>query len=371
MVISDRRRIGTVINDENNVRFVEAPDLLWGRLRSGWDPWNLLNRIVYLSRDKSQYDLVHCFETRPTTIYPALFYLKRHKIPLVTDWNDWWGRGGIIDELRPRWYRPLFGRVETYYEEAYRTRGAGLTVISTALVKRAEDLGMSPERICHIPGGMHPDFFQYRPKEQCRKRVGLALSDPILGFSSFDGHWDLDIVMKALSRVAIRYPKVKLMITGDAGTPVRNLAKKHGVENNVLLTGYLPLADLPWWLGCCDLFVLPFPKKPYNVGRWPNKIGDYACLGRPTVSNPVGDIKTLFERHDIGVLTECNSDGFTEKIIHLLENPHETRRLGENARQLAQSEYAWRNLIGRLEDFYHKVLDLETQSPRCPARSIA
>src|SRR3990172_1332446 len=139
IVTADRRRARVIGSEWDGVRVIETPDLLWVRLRSGWDPWSLLNRAVFLRRDEWVYDIAHCFETRPATIYPALVYSSANNLPIVTDWNDWWGRGGIIDELRPKWYRFLFGGVETYYEEAFRTRGAGLTVISTALVQRAVD----------------------------------------------------------------------------------------------------------------------------------------------------------------------------------------------------------------------------------------
>ena len=153
----------------------------------------------FLSRDQETYDLVHCFETRPSTIYPALYYTRRHKRPLVTDWNDWWGRKGLIEVNRPRWYRILFGWMETYYEEAFRSHAAGLTVISTGLIQRAIKLGVRPELICHITGGSLPDLFQAHTIEECRKRVGFPLSEPILGFSSINSHLDMEIVFDSLS----------------------------------------------------------------------------------------------------------------------------------------------------------------------------
>ena len=38
-------------------------------------------------------------------------------------------------------------------------------------------------------------------------------------------------------------------------------------------------------------------------------------LGRPTVSNPVGDIKALFEKYDIGCLTMWEPADLAENII--------------------------------------------------------
>jgi glycosyltransferase involved in cell wall biosynthesis len=356
MVIADHRKVGIVESEWDGVDIIETPDLLWGQLRSGWDMWNLINRMIFLSQIKSPYDLVHCFETRPSTIYPALFYCRKHKVPLVTDWNDWWGRGGLIDEVRPRWYRFLFGGIETYYEEAFRKQGVGVTVISSALAKRAENLGVPVEHICHLPGGTFPRLFPRREKLDCRKHVGLPLSIPILGFSSLDSHLDLDVVLQALAIVAKRYPETKLVITGKPSKSVIKLAEAYGVESNIQMTGFLQQDELPWHLGCADLFVLPFADKVYNVGRWPNKICDYMSLGRPTISNPVGDIKTLFESHEIGLLSRWDPVDFSEKIIYLIEHPNVADKLGDNARNIAVTLYDWKLLIRKLEDFYCMLL---------------
>lgn len=359
IVVAEKRRFGIVESEWDGMRIIETPDLLWGRLRSGWDIWNLINRVLFLVKDRNAYDLIHCFETRPATIYPALTYQKRHKLPLLTDWNDWWGHGGLIETNRPRWYRFLFERIETYYEEAFRTSGSGLTVISTALARRAIKIGVPKEKICHLPGGVSTEFGEVGSKIECRKRVGLSLTEPILGYCGADQYLDIDIVMESLAIIARKYPTVKLIITGNAGRSVRELAHSYGVTNNIFLTGFLPAEQLPWYLGCSDVFVLPLADKIYNIGRWPNKIGLYMCLGRPTVTNPVGDIQSLLEQNDIGLLAKWDPCDFANKISCLLESPDLVDRLGENARRVAVTEYDWKVLIEKLESFYYQTVGTE------------
>jgi glycosyltransferase involved in cell wall biosynthesis len=356
LVIDETRRFGISTSMWDGVQLVETPDLLWGRLRSGWDPWDTLNRLNYLSKDKTKYDLVHAFETRPATIYPALYIANKHKIPLVTDWNDWFGRGGIIALNRPKWYRFIFGGVETYFEENFRAGARGLTVISTGLKERAIDLGISPERILQLPNGTFPDLFVPRPVAECRQHVGLPLNIPILGFSSADSHFDLEVIMDALVLVARQFPDVRLLITGNASHTVMDLANARGVGERLIMTGLLPFEELPWYLGCADLFLLPLPNTTYNCGRWPNKMNDYLSLGRPTISNPTGDIKTLFEHETVGLLAQESAEDFAIKITSLLENKTTATQLGSNARRVAVEQFDWRVLIPRLEDFYLKVL---------------
>lgn len=356
IAISDQSRWGIKDTDWDGVRVVETPDLLWGKLRSGWDVWNLLSRLYFLNRERTSYDLIHCFETRPATIYPALYFSRKCNIPWLIDWIDWYGHGGLIDINRPFWYRWLFGWLETYYEEAFLTQAAGLSVISTPLKERALSLGVQSESILHLPSGTHPDRFPARPIELCRIELGLPPLEPIIGFSSADSHLDLDIVMQALSIVARKYSTVKLMITGRTDHHVLKLANAYAVADRLILTGYLPVEMLPVYLGCCNLFVLPYPETNYNLGRWPNKVGDYMCLARPIVSNPVGDIKTLFENHHIGLLAKWDHKDFAQQIISLLDQPALANEMGQRGLQTAREKYDWKIIITQLEDFYSKTL---------------
>lgn len=358
IVTAVHRRLGVVETDCDGVRIVETPDLLWGRLRSGWDPWDTLMRVAYLRADKRRYDLIHCIETRPVTIYPVLLYRRRHQLPMITDWHDWWGRGGLIDELRPGWYRVLFGRIETYYEEAFRARADGVTVISTPLARRAMGLGVEPARICHLPNGAWPEVFGVPGSAECRRRVGLDVTGPIIGYASLDTHFDLAPIIEVLARVVRRFPSARLLVTGNPPREILRLAQASGVARSLILTGFLPYEEFPWYLGCADLFVMPFPERIYNIGRWPSKIGDYMSVGRPTVSNPTGDIKDLFEKHNIGRLAKWEPEDFAQQIIFLLEHPDIAEELGENARRVAVAEYDWKVLVEKLESFYYKILQM-------------
>ena len=92
MVTSSTQRVGIKVSEFEGMRLVETPDLFRGPLRSGWDPWNTINRIRWLKNER--FDLVHAFESRPVVIYPALFAC-RQGASFFMDWADWFGNGGI------------------------------------------------------------------------------------------------------------------------------------------------------------------------------------------------------------------------------------------------------------------------------------
>jgi len=236
-----------------------------------------------------------------------------------------------------------------------------LTVISTALRDRAIKLGVPAEKIRMITGGAPLDEFQDHTIVESREHVGLQGDDLIIGYSSKDGHYEIEMMIRALAEVVKKYPKAKLLLTGTTGDLATKLSTKYGVTENLILTGVLPYKELPWYLGCANVFILPFPDKIFNRGRWPNKIGDYFSLARPLVSNPCGDVKRILEENEVGLLADWDPIDFARKIIFLFENKDISLRMGKNGRQYAERYLDWNFLTEKLEEFYYLLLEEKKQ----------
>ena len=116
------------------------------------------------------------------------------------------------------------------------------------------------------------------------------------------------------------------------------------------------LKQLPEVLPAADIFLLPYPNKIVNVGRWPNKIGDYMAVGRPTVANPVGELIDLFAKYQIGRLADETPEAMAEAALALLANPQEAERIGLQARRIAETDLNWTSQIARLEAWYRDII---------------
>jgi hypothetical protein len=135
MSTSPDRRGRMRVRPLEGMTHVETPDLFNGPLRSGWDPWNTLRRMLWLRN--RPFDLIYAFEARPTVIYPALLLRRTRKIPLVLGWSDWFGRGGSVEERPNPIVRGLLRGIETFHEEHFRTRADGTTAICSTLRDKA------------------------------------------------------------------------------------------------------------------------------------------------------------------------------------------------------------------------------------------
>src|SRR5262245_62703985 len=81
MCHADHERWRTAYEESDGVRIVQNPDLLVGALRQGWDPVCAIRRAGLLFRENRPYDIIHCLDTRPAVVLPALAYARFKRIP--------------------------------------------------------------------------------------------------------------------------------------------------------------------------------------------------------------------------------------------------------------------------------------------------
>jgi len=357
MSISRRRRFTFETEEHQGVSIVESPDLLSGAARSGWDPWDALRRWQFARRQT--WDLVHAFDSRPAVVLPALA-LARRGVPLVMDWADWWGRGGTIDErLEGRCLRGVIRPVETFFEEHFRTRADGTTVISAALGGRAAVLGVPPETILTLPGGSDIEAIQPRPRHEGRATTGVDSSIRLVGYLGTLLRGDADLMFETFTRIHAARPAARLVLIG---------AHKATVPPHpaIIETGFVRFERMLDWLASCDLLLLPLRDTIANRGRWPSKVNDYLAAGRPIVTTAVGDVARLFADWQIGEAVHDDAGALAEAAIRLLDDEGRREEHGRNARAVAQGDLAWSALAARVDDFYARVLSGRTNGMRRP-----
>lgn len=343
------------------VRILESPDCLWGPLRSGWDPWNVLSRIRWIRRQS--FDLVHAFESRPTTIYPAL-YAQRRGSRLVMDWCDWFGKGGSVEE-RPRpWLRFFLRPVETHFEEHFRGRAHGTTVINRFLQRKAVTLGVTEDETLLLPNGCDARI-PVRGKAEVRRILGLPPDRTYIGMIGGLYASDARLMWETFSRLHEADPSCSLLLIGDFHHPIdRGLT--HPMASSVRFTGRIPYEEIFVWSAACDLFWCPLTDSGTNHGRFPLKLNDYLLSARPIVATEIGEIGMWIREHEVGVTSQAHADGMAHATLALLRTREKMEQMGIRARQTAETCLEWSEIGRQLESFYLRIL-----SPDCTVSQAA
>jgi glycosyltransferase involved in cell wall biosynthesis len=334
----------------SGVTLVETPDWQRGSLRSGWDPYNTLARVRW--ERQQHFDLVHAFEARPTVIYPALAW-QRRGAKLVMDWCDWFGKGGSVEERPNPLVRAVLRPVETYFEDHFRTRATGTTVINTVLRERALQLGVPASTIFFLPDGSDVTALHPINQTTARQALGWPLEVPVIGYIGAIFQRDAILMAQAFDRIRRQEPRARLLLAGYCNIEIEQLVAD---PSAVIRTGHIGYDQISTYLSACDVCWLPLRNSGANRGRHPLKINDYMAVGKAVVATAVGDLVDLIERGEFGVVARDEPDDLAAQVIDLLHDPDRCAALGRNGRAFAEREFQWDQIADRLDEFYQHVV---------------
>jgi len=351
LAMSQRQRLRTESFLDNGVLVVASPDLLWGALRSGWDPWDTANRIHWL-RNRT-FDIVHAFESRPVVIWPALYAQRFCDAKLVMDWSDWFGRGGSVEERTSPVVRTLLRPVETFFEEHFRCRADGTTVINTVLRDKALKLGVAAETLLLLRNGSDVDDLQSLSVSLARESLDLPLDVDLVGYVGAVFPRDAELMARAFDLIQATRPSARLLLVGYCNVPIEEYVSN---PQEVYRTGWVPYADIGTYLSACDVCWLPLRNSGGNRGRWPLKLNDYLAVGRPIVATNVGDLTAFFSDHPVGLVVPDEPETLAEGVLTLLDSPQMAQTMGDLGRRLAETDFSWDALARELAVFYRQVL---------------
>jgi len=345
MTVSREHRWRVTRSNVNGVHLVETPN--WGQDNSG-EGYGPPDNLYRLSHALSQrYDIIHMFDHKPNATFAGLAGRLRGA-RLIADWADWWGGPGGINDV-PRRRVPAVGAFEQWWEEQSKRWADGVVTISTVLQQRAITLGIPSARVLYLPTGAPIERIRPIDRATARLELGIPIEQQIVGFIGM-GQGDLEIVMNAIRPL----PDVRLMVIGAKNPAVLAQAQTVGVADRLWQTGFVPNEQVALYLACADVMCLPMSDRAANRGRLPNKLLDYLAAGRPTVANPIGDIKTILEQHPVGLL--AHEHEFSAAIARLFSERSLADALGSHARYVAEEVFSWRRLMPQLLDFYQQIL---------------
>ena len=258
-------------------------------------------------------------------------------------------------EERPNFLiRTLLRPVETYYENRFRTRADGTTVINSVLRDRACRLGVPVSRIFDLPNGSDVDVLQPQSQIEARRQLGWEADALIVGYIGAIFRRDALLLAQAFDRVRQREPRARLLVAGYCNIAIEELVS---VPEAVIRTGPLSYEQISTCLAACDVCWLPLCDSGANHGRFPMKLSDYMAVGKPVVATTVGDAAKLVERGRFGVLCQDTPDDLAEKTLMLWGDSQRLADMGQRGRDLAEREFRWEQIADRLEQFYQMVLD--------------
>ena len=85
------------------------------------------------------------------------------------------------------------------------------------------------------------------------------------------------------------------------------------------------------------------------------KILDYMSIGLPIVTTKKGIEGLNVKNDEHAIIVNDVNDVFIDAIKYLIDNGEERKRIGANARRLAEEEYDWDQIGKKMDDLYKRI----------------
>jgi len=286
------------------------------------NPFSFIKLFIYIKREKI--DILQSFLFVANII--GRIYGKLIKIKLIISSQR------STDEWR-KWYHWFIERitknlVDIYISNSYTAKDV--------LIKKAK---IPRKKIKVIYNGI-----EIPEKIEKLKKDYIAIGT-IGNLRKAKGHFNL---IKAAKIVVEKYKNVKFYIIGEGELKeeILKMIKEEKLENFFILTGYVE--DVYSYLKIFDVFVLP--------SLWegcPVSLLESMGYGIASITTDVGDVPYIIENGKDGFIVEKNDYlKLSEKIIYLIENEEERKKIGEKAREKIKNYFSYEEMIKKYSSIY-------------------
>lgn len=214
-------------------------------------------------------------------------------------------------------------------------------------------LGLDPERLGLLVGGVDPDRFRPDPSrrpEAARPILGTAgRLKPIKGF---------DVALQAAARLCASGLTPRLIVAGsgpEAGR-LRDRGAALGLGNAVEFIGDVPARDMPAFYRGLDLYLQPSVPVRHEATDMPQEesmgraILEAQASGVPVVGSRTGGIPDVVEDDRTGVLVPPgDAAALADAIAALARDPERRQRLTAAARRAVEERFSWDAVVRATE----------------------
>ncbi len=199
-------------------------------------------------------------------------------------------------------------------------RGAeGVVAVSQDLARGVVRMGVDPQRVRVIYGGVDAEHFHPSCQQQARARLGLDPDEPIVLFiGNLVPVKGLEVLVEACAQLAADRVSFACYIIGRGPlqSQVERRVQRRRLEGQIHLFGPQPHSALPDWYRAANVLVLP----SYSEGV-PNVLLEAAACGTPFVASEVGGIPEIAHLGVSQLVAPGDIDGFAQAMAVYLASP--------------------------------------------------
>ncbi len=161
---------------------------------------------------------------------------------------------------------------------------------------RLKRVRKDPSKVHYSPYAYHPGVIRFDPEGTAKVLARFPGKKIILYLGSFwpnYGFWDMIHAFERLFEMRDDFVAV-LAGRGPERERGMNWIKENGMEEKIVLEGYVPEEKISAYFGATHAFLSPLRNTVQDWARCPSKLYMYLPFDRPVVTCAIGEAKELF-----------------------------------------------------------------------------
>jgi glycosyltransferase involved in cell wall biosynthesis len=210
-------------------------------------------------------------------------------------------------------------------------------------------------KIFLIPYGV--DIEKYNPTidgSNLKRKLGIGGKKVVFALRHHEPKYGLEYLIRAIPLVLRRCENVVFIIGGDGSLRRfhEGLASELGVGGNVIFTGRIPRNEVPFYYAICDMVVVPSLQEAFGL-----VVSEAMASGKPVIGTSVGGIPDqIIDGYNGFLVQPKDPKAIAERIVYLVENPEEAKRMGLNGRKIVKEKFDINRKIDRIISLYNNIL---------------
>ena len=308
-------------------------------------------------------DVLYASKPLLTSFGTALIIQKQKKLPLILDIDDW--ELGLVKEYSkinpvlyafPHRFNGYQSLPDCTFLEKIIPLAAGenikVTVSNSFLQKK-----FGGTIIWHTR-----DETVFNPRRydvlEAKREFGIPEDKiALMFFGTPRPHKGVEELIRSIhaTKELKNNPEVLLVIGGVGknrySLEIIRLGKKL-LNDKILFIRYIPFQDIPKAVVSSDIYIIPQKKTHASLGQLPAKLFDAMAMARPIISTDISDIPKILDKAGIVIPSDAQTleKNLSEKILYLIDNLSESRKLGRRARKRFVRQYGFKPMRRKLKE---------------------
>lgn len=139
---------------------------------------------------------------------------------------------------------------------------------------------------------------------------------------------------------------------------IEEAIQRSGMQNNVLLTGFVSEKLLDDLYAGCDIWLSPNIERPGDAEGFGFVAIEAAVHGLPVIAADREGIPSAIHHEKNGILVEAeHADQFVQQVTNWLEHPAERKAFGEKAEHYTKEHFQWGSVSQQYHTLFKRIVD--------------